>query len=93
MMDGGYGYKGSALGLVGEPPLCLLHAQCWGETQILNVCAHSLCLKLTFLLSQVNSDMNLLGGWRQSDTLSRNRAQTIMSTTSNLQVISTLFDH
>lgn len=99
MTDGGYGPKSSALGTVGEPLLCLLYAQRWGETQILNVYPHSLCLKLTFpppfcSFLQMNSDMNLLGGWRQRDTLSRNGAQTIVST-SNLQVISTLIstDH
>lgn len=95
MMDGVYGYKSSALSMVGEPHLCLLYAQCWGETQILNVYTHSLCLKLTFLLSQMNSDMNLLGGWRQTDMLSQNGVQNIMNTvsTSNTQVISTRFDH
>lgn len=95
MTDGGYGYKSSVLGMVGEPLLCLLYAQCWGETHILNVYTHSRCLKLTFLPTQMNSDMNLLGGWRQRDTLRQNGVQTTMSSvsTSNLQVISTLFDH
>lgn len=36
-------------------------------------------LKLTFHLAQMNSDMNPLGGWRQRDTLRRNRVQAIVS--------------
>lgn len=96
MTDGWYGYKSSALGMVGEPLLCGLHAQCWGETQILKVCTRSLCLQLASLLSQMNSDMNALGGWRHRDTLSQNGVQTITNTnvyTSNVEVIAALFDH
>lgn len=94
-MDDRYGYKSSALGM-GVSRLCVSFMHRWGEIQILNVYTPSLCLKLTFLLSQKNFDTNPPEGWRQSDMLTRNRAQSLMNTTIsmwNSQVISTLFDY